>query len=72
MTLDQPRFLDSLNSPGDIRSSDHSPGEFIEEAVRFFLEDRERAQQRNDAWRRIGTAVDEAGLYERILIPDEE
>ena len=46
--------------------------EFIEEAVRYFLEDRQRGQRRRDALRRIGQAVDEAGLYERVLVPGQE
>jgi putative addiction module CopG family antidote len=46
--------------------------EFIEEAVRYFLEDRQRGQRRRDALRRIGQAVDESGLYERVLVPNQE
>jgi Arc/MetJ-type ribon-helix-helix transcriptional regulator len=46
--------------------------EFIEEAVRFFLEDRQLGQRRRDALRRIGRAVDEAGLYEKVLVPSQE
>ena len=46
-----------------------SPDELIEPAVRHFLDERRRAQRRLDALRRIGRAVDEAGLYERVLIP---
>ena len=49
-----------------------SPGELIEQAVRHFLDERHRAQRRLDALRRIGRAVDEAGLYERVLIPGQE
>lgn len=47
----------------------HSPGELIEQAVRRFLDERQRGQQRLDALRRIGQAADQAGLYERVLIP---
>lgn len=46
-----------------------SPDELIEQAVRHFLDERQRAQRRLDALRRIGRAVDEAGLYERMSIP---
>lgn len=46
--------------------------ELIEHAVRQFLDERQRGQQRLDALRRIGQAVDEAGLYERVVIPDKE
>jgi Arc/MetJ-type ribon-helix-helix transcriptional regulator len=46
-----------------------SPDELIEQAVRQFLNDRQRDQRRLGALRRIGQAVDQAGLYERVLIP---
>jgi Arc/MetJ-type ribon-helix-helix transcriptional regulator len=49
-----------------------SPDDLIERAVRHFLDERQRAQRRIDALRRIGRAVDEAGLYERVLIPGQE
>jgi Arc/MetJ-type ribon-helix-helix transcriptional regulator len=52
---------------GRYRSAD----ELIEQAVRRFLDERQRGQRRLDALRRIGQAVDEAGLYERALIPDQ-
>ena len=48
-----------------------SPDELIEQAVRHFFDARQRGQQRLDALRRIGQAVDEAGLYERVLIPSQ-
>ena len=53
---------------GHYRSRD----ELIEQAVRDFFDQRQRAQQRLDAVRRIGQAVDQAGLYERVLIPGQE
>jgi Arc/MetJ-type ribon-helix-helix transcriptional regulator len=46
--------------------------QLIEEAVRYFFDERERGQRRLDALRRIGQAVDEAGLYERVLVPGRE
>ena len=49
-----------------------SRDELIELAVRHFLDERQRGQRRLDALRRIGQAVDEAGLYERVLIPDQK
>ena len=49
-----------------------SPDELIQEAVRQFLEQRQRGQQRLEALRRIGQAVDQAGLYEKALIPDQK
>jgi Arc/MetJ-type ribon-helix-helix transcriptional regulator len=53
---------------GRYRSSD----ELIEQAIRHFFDERQRGQQRLDALRRIGQAVDQAGLYERVLIPTQE
>ena len=44
-----------------------SRDELIEQAVRHFLDERQRGQRRLDALRRIGQAVDQAGLYERVL-----
>jgi Arc/MetJ-type ribon-helix-helix transcriptional regulator len=49
-----------------------SRNELIEQAVRQFFEERQRGQQRLDALRRIGQAVDHAGLYERVLLPSQE
>jgi Arc/MetJ-type ribon-helix-helix transcriptional regulator len=49
-----------------------SPDDLFEQAVRHFLDERQRAQRRLDALRRIGRAVDEAGLYERVSIPGQE
>jgi Arc/MetJ-type ribon-helix-helix transcriptional regulator len=46
-----------------------SSNELIEQAVRQFFDERQRGHQRLDALRRIGQAVDQAGLYERVLIP---
>jgi Arc/MetJ-type ribon-helix-helix transcriptional regulator len=53
---------------GHYRSRD----ELIEQAVRRFLDESQRGRQRLDALRRIGNAVDQAGLYERVLIPSQE
>ena len=49
-----------------------SPDELIEQAVRQFLDERQRGQRRLDALRRIGQSVDRAGLYERVLVPGQE
>jgi Arc/MetJ-type ribon-helix-helix transcriptional regulator len=49
-----------------------SPDELIEQAVRHFLDERQRGRRRLEALRRIGQAVDEAGLYDRVLIPDQK
>jgi Arc/MetJ-type ribon-helix-helix transcriptional regulator len=48
------------------------PNELFEQAVRHFLEERRRAQRRIEALRRIGCAVDQAGLYERVSLPSQE
>ena len=53
---------------GRYRSRD----ELIEQAVRQFFDERQRSQRRLDALRRIGQAVDQAGLYERVLLPSQE
>jgi len=49
-----------------------SRDELIEQAVRQFLDERQRGQRRLDALRRIGQAVDQAGLYERVLLPGQQ
>lgn len=50
----------------------HSSDELIEQAVRHLLGERQRGQSRLDSLRRIGDAVDRAGLYERTLVPGQE
>jgi len=50
----------------------HSRDELIEQAVRHFLDERQRGLRRLDALRRIRQAVDQASLYERALIPDQK
>jgi putative addiction module CopG family antidote len=44
----------------------------IERAVRRFLEEQQSAKERLAALHRIGGSVDESGLYERVVLPDEE
>jgi Arc/MetJ-type ribon-helix-helix transcriptional regulator len=46
--------------------------ELVEEAVSLLLEQRARAKGRIDSLRRIGQMVDDAGLYERVLVPPDE
>ena len=46
--------------------------ELIEQAVRHLFDERRRGRQRLNALRRIGQAVDQAGLYGRVLIPSQE
>jgi Arc/MetJ-type ribon-helix-helix transcriptional regulator len=49
-----------------------SPDDLIGQAVRQFLAERQRGERRLGALRRIGQAVDQAGLYERVSIPGQE
>ena len=49
-----------------------SPDELIERSVRHFLDERQRGERRLKALRRIGHLVDQAGLYERVLVPGRE
>ncbi|MGA3043250.1 MAG: hypothetical protein ABSF54_20925 [Bryobacteraceae bacterium] len=46
--------------------------QLIEDALRDFLDRRQRDESRVQALRRIAQAVDDAGLYERVLLPDRE
>jgi hypothetical protein len=46
--------------------------QFVETAAEYFLDQRQRSQQRLQALRGIGRAVDAAGLYERVLVPSRE
>jgi Arc/MetJ-type ribon-helix-helix transcriptional regulator len=48
------------------------PDQLFEEALRQFLEQRVRGQRRLDALRRVGQAVDRAGLYDRVFVPGQE
>jgi predicted transcriptional regulator len=51
---------------------DRGPDGLVEQAVRQFFGGRERAQRKLEALRRIGHAIDQAGLYEQVLIPAQE
>ncbi len=62
------RQVEQELASGRYQSSD----ELIEQAVRYFLDDQHRGQRRLDALRRIGQAVDEARLYDRVLVPGQE
>ena len=68
LPADLTRQVEHELANGHYRSSD----ELIEQAVRHFFDERQRGQQRLDAIRRIGQAVEQAGLYERVLIPSQE
>ena len=43
--------------------------QLIAEAVRHFFDDRQRGEERLRALQRVGQAVDQAGLYEKVLVP---
>ena len=48
--------------------------QLVEQALRQFLADQrslERSLERSQALRRLGGAVDRAGLYERTFIPNQ-
>ncbi len=62
------RQVEQELASGRYRTAD----ELIESAVRHFLDERGRGQERLEALRRIGQAVDRAGLYERVLVPGRE
>jgi Arc/MetJ-type ribon-helix-helix transcriptional regulator len=66
LPADLSKQLDQELASGQYQSRD----ELIQQAVRQFLDERQRGQRRLDALRQIGDAVDQAGLYERVLIPD--
>jgi Arc/MetJ-type ribon-helix-helix transcriptional regulator len=68
LPADLTREVERELANGTYRSRD----ELIEQAVRHLFGERQRGQQRLDALRRIGQAVDQAGLYERVLIPSQE
>jgi Arc/MetJ-type ribon-helix-helix transcriptional regulator len=68
LSADLRRQVEQELTSGRYENSD----QLIEEAVRYFFDERERGQRRLDALRRIGQAVDEAGLYERVLLPGRE
>jgi len=46
--------------------------QLVETAVQYFLDQRLHGQRRLRALRRIGQAVDDAGLYERTFVPSQE
>ena len=68
LPADLTRQVEQELASGRYRNSD----QLIEDAVRYFLDDRQRGQRRLDALRRIGQAVDEAGLYRRVLVSGRE
>jgi len=68
LPADLTKLVEQELATGHFRNRD----ELIEQAVRRFFDERQRGQQRLDALRRIGQAVDQAGLYERVLLPDQQ
>ncbi len=65
LPADLTKLVEQELASGHYRSRD----ELMEQAVRSFFDP---GQQRLDALRRIGQAVDQAGLYERVLTPDPQ
>lgn len=55
-------------SSGLYRGSD----DLIEQAIRRFLDEAQRGRQRLESLRRIGHAVDQAGLYDRVILPNQQ
>jgi len=49
-----------------------SASTLIEQALRRFLTEQQRGTERLEALRRIGQAVDDAGLYEHVVLPDHQ
>lgn len=49
-----------------------SASAIIEQALRRFLSAQQGGAERLEALRRIGQAVDDAHLYERIVLPDHQ
>lgn len=68
LSTDLTRQVEQELAAGAFESRD----ELIEQAIRFFLDDRHRTGRRLESLRRIGDAVDQAGLYDRVLIPSPE
>ena len=54
------------------RSGYRGTDDLIEQAIRRFLDETQRGHERLETLRRVGHAVDRAGLYERVLIPDPQ
>lgn len=68
-----------VNLPADLEKQLHvevaagrypSASKLIEQALRRFLSEQQRGTERLEALRRIGQAVDDAHLYERVVLPD--
>lgn len=58
---------------GELAAGQYSDADqFVETAVRHFLDRHQRSQQRIEALRRLGRAVDDAGLYETAVLPNQE
>ena len=66
LPLDLGAQLEQELARGHYESAD----EFLAEAVRHFLSELRRGERRRDALRRVAQAVDEAGLYDRALVPE--
>ena len=49
-----------------------SASALIEQALRRFFSEQLRGTDRLEALRRVGQAVDDAHLYERVILPDDQ
>ena len=68
LPADLSKLVEEELAAGRYQNSD----QLIEQAVRCFFDDRQRGLRRLDALRRMGQMVDQAGLYERVLVPGQE
>lgn len=59
--------MDLQVATGRFRDTD----ELLERAIRQFLDEQNRASRRLEALRNLGAAVDQAGLYDRVLLPSQ-
>lgn len=62
------RQVEQQIATGSYRTAD----ELMEEAVSLLLDQRARAKGRIESLRRIEKMVEEAGLADKVLLPDDE
>jgi len=68
LPADLERQVEREVSSGRYETSD----QLIADAIRYFFDERDRNQRRIDSLRRMGQAVDDAGLYERVSVPGRD
>jgi Arc/MetJ-type ribon-helix-helix transcriptional regulator len=56
----------------EVASGRYASASVLIEELRRFLSAQQRGTERLEALRRIGQAVDDAGLYERVILPDRQ